>query len=58
MASQTHCPCALHSCWLPQVAQVPPLAPQLSCPDVMHAPFAQQPPQLIPPQLQAPLVHA
>ena len=58
MASQTHWPCALHSCWPPQVAQVPPLAPQLSCPDVMHAPLEQQPPQLVPPQLQAPLVHA
>ena len=53
-----HCPCALHSCWLPQTEQVPPLAPQVSCPDVSHAPFEQQPPQLIPPQLQAPAVQA
>lgn len=34
------------------------MAPQLSCPEVWHWPFAQQPPQLVPPQLQAPLVHA
>jgi hypothetical protein len=40
------------------VAQVPPFAPQLSCPDVRQAPFEQQPPQPIPPQLQAPLVQA
>ena len=24
-ASQTHCPCALHSCWLPQGTQAPPI---------------------------------
>lgn len=56
LASQTHCPWALHSCWLPQVAQVAPLAPQVVFDDVTQAPFEQQPPQLAPPQLQAPAV--
>ena len=54
LASQTHCPCVLHSCWLPQAVQVPPLAPQVVFEEVTHAPFEQQPPQLVPPQLQAP----
>jgi hypothetical protein len=54
LASQTHCPCALHSCWLPQVVQVAPLAPQVVFDEVTQAPFEQQPPQLPPPQLQAP----
>jgi hypothetical protein len=57
-ASQTHCPWALHSCWLPQGAQVPPLAPQAVFEAVTQAPFEQQPAQLAPPQLQAPPLHA
>lgn len=57
-ASQTHCPCGVHSCWLPQGAQVPPLAPQAVFEAVTQAPFEQQPAQLAPPQLQAPLLQA
>jgi hypothetical protein len=57
-ASQMHCPCALHSCWLPQAVQVPPLAPQVVFEAVTQAPFEQQPPQLAPPQLQAPPLQA
>jgi len=57
-ASQTHCPCALHSCWLPQGVHAPPLAPQAVFEAVTQAPFEQQPVQLAPPQLQAPPLHA
>jgi hypothetical protein len=35
-----------------------PLAPQAEALDVAQMPFAQQPEQLLPPQLQAPDVHA
>jgi len=58
LASQTHCPCALHDCWLPQGVQVPPLSPQFVFEEVTQAPFEQQPAQLEPPQLQAPPLHA
>jgi hypothetical protein len=54
LASQTHCPCALHSCWLPQAVQLAPLAPQAVFEDVTQAPSEQHPVQLAPPQLQAP----
>ena len=57
-ASQTHCPCGLHSCWLPQGTQAPPLAPQAVFETVTQAPFEQQPAQPAPPQLQAPALHA
>ena len=54
LASQTHCPWVLHSCWLPQAVQVAPLAPQVVFEDVAQEPFEQHPRQLEPPQLQAP----
>jgi hypothetical protein len=56
-ASQTQLPWPLHSWWAPQGAQVPPLAPQAVVEAVTQAPFEQQPLQLAPPQLQAPLLH-
>jgi hypothetical protein len=57
-ASHTHCPCGLHSCWLPQGVHAPPLAPQAVFEAVTQAPFEQQPAQLAPPQLQAPPLQA
>ena len=56
-ASQTQVPWALHSWWAAHAAQVPPLAPQAVVEAVTQLPFEQQPLQLAPPQLQAPLLH-
>jgi hypothetical protein len=56
-ASQTQVPWALHSWCAAHGAQVPPLAPQAVVDAVTQAPLEQQPLQLAPPQLQAPLSH-
>lgn len=55
-ALQTQAPCALHAWFAAQATHWPPLAPH--CPEdaVTHWPLAQQPLQLMLPQLQAPLL--
>jgi hypothetical protein len=58
VASHTHLPCDEHDCCAAQAAHTVPLAPQAEALDVAQMPFAQQPEQLLPPQLQAPDVHA
>jgi hypothetical protein len=54
---QTQAPCALHAWLAPHATHCPPLAPQAEADAVMHWPFAQQPAQLMLPQLQPPLLH-
>ena len=55
---QTHFPCALQSWSGLHCVQRPPPAPQVSSVDDTHCPLEQHPVQVVPPQLQAPLVHA
>jgi hypothetical protein len=59
VASQTHLPCVPHSCLAAQVEQVPPPRPQVVLDGVvLHTPLAQHPLHEVPPQLQAPPLHA
>jgi len=53
-ASQTHAPCALHDCFAAHGTHAAPFAPHAVGDAVVHWPFAQQPAQLMLPQLQAP----
>ena len=57
VALQTHAPCALHAWFAAQATHWPPLAPHCPAEAVTHWPLAQQPLQLMLPQLQAPLLH-
>jgi hypothetical protein len=56
VALQTHAPCALHAWFAAQGTHCAPLAPHAVGDVVVHWPFAQQPAQLMLPQLQAPPV--
>jgi hypothetical protein len=58
VASHTHFPCDEQDCCAAQAAHTVPLAPHAEALGVVQTPFAQQPEQLLPPQLQAPDVHA
>ena len=55
-ALQTHAPCALHAWFAPHATHCPPFAPHAAADAVMQTPFAQQPAQLMLPQLQPPLL--
>jgi len=57
-AVHTHFPCALQSWSSRHCVQRPPPAPQVLSVEPTHCPLEQQPAQVMPPQLQAPLVHA
>jgi hypothetical protein len=53
-ALQTHAPCALHAWFAAHATHCPPLAPHWEAETVTHWPLAQQPAQLMLPQLHAP----
>jgi hypothetical protein len=55
-ALQTQAPCALQAWFAAQATHWPPLAPHCPAEAVTHWPLAQQPLQLMLPQLQAPLL--
>jgi hypothetical protein len=57
VALQTHAPCALHVCLAAHGTHIAPFAPHAVGDAVTHWPLAQQPLQLMVPQLQAPAVH-
>lgn len=59
VASQTHLPCVLQSWLAPHMAHTPPPRPQAELDGVvLHTPLAQHPLHDVPPQLQAPALHA
>ena len=57
VALQTQAPCALQTWFAAHATHCPPFAPHAVVDAVVHWPFAQQPLQLMLPQLQAPPVH-
>jgi len=57
VALHTQAPCALQAWFAAHATHCPPLAPHAVADAVMQVPFAQQPLQLMLPQLHAPLLH-
>ena len=56
-ALQTQAPCALQAWFAAHATHCPPFAPHMAADVVTHWPLAQQPAQLMLPQLQPPLLH-